>query len=302
MASKTDRVKSRWYLVLLLSSVTLLCARTTFGCSTSAWNTTHGAGLVSGQTNARFAGDCGLRLDLAGGTQGYLEDATPGTLTPAVDQYTARFYLYPGDAELDTSQINIFSVHDSSENQLMGIDLYIDNNQLTISAFAYDDNNFRFDHPGIQLNRGWRAIELQWQAADSPGADNGILSLLVDGEPDSNPVTGLDNDTHTVASARLGVVNGNNVSVSGLLDFDSFTSRRSGTAGIIEKAITGTDPVVENITFLGDTITSFSGHSITLGRRVTVDPGAVVNIESPVVTLGPGFAAQQGAQVVFSPY
>lgn len=303
MALKTDRRMKKRLSLVLTGNLMLCCMPAAFSCNTNAWdNVSQTNGILSSQANANYEGNCGLRLNLDSTTQGYIEDLSPGTLNPAVTQYTARFYLYLGDADLGSQDsVGIFAAYDDLTSQLLGIELFMSNNELMARAYAVDDSAARIDHAGVPLKRGWRALEIQWQAANPAGANNGSLSLLVDGNTDSQPVSGLDNDTQAVAAASIGALNGNTATVQGKLDFDSFTSRRYGSTGIVAKSHSGSDPLVENTTFLENSLFDFTGNSITLGRRVTVDAGAVINISASVVHLQPGFVALQGAQISINP-
>ena len=63
-------------------------------------------------------------------------------------------------------------------------------------------------------------------------------------------------------------------------------------------ACTGTTPRVENVTFpAGCNCTCTGFLSITIGTNVTVESGATVTFEAPVVTIEPGFHAESGSNV-----
>ena len=50
-------------------------------------------------------------------------------------------------------------------------------------------------------------IEMDWRAATAVGANNGGLTLWIDGTQQAN-LTGVDNDTRRIDRARLGALTG----------------------------------------------------------------------------------------------
>jgi hypothetical protein len=74
------------------------------------------------------------------------------------------------------------------------------------------------------------AIELDWRAATGVGANNGGLTLWLDGTQQANLV-GVDNDTRRIDRARLGAVSGVDTGTHGTYYFDAFESRRQTFIG-----------------------------------------------------------------------
>jgi len=66
---------------------------------------------------------------------------------------------------------------------------------------------------------------MDWIAATAAGANNGSLTLKLDGLQVGSLV-GFDNDTRVVDFARLGAVSGIDVSTRGTYYLDAFDSRR----------------------------------------------------------------------------
>jgi len=86
-------------------------------------------------------------------------------------------------------------------------------------------------------NSGWltisdapHVIEFDWQAATGAGANNGGLSLWIDGVQQAS-LGGVDNDTRRVDRVRLGAVAGLDTGTSGTYFFDAFESRRQAYIG-----------------------------------------------------------------------
>ncbi len=105
-------------------------------------------------------------------------------------------------------------------------------------------------------------------------------------------------NSHDTAPARrrfLGLLNGNTANVSGSYDLDAFTSGRSGSMGMVSKSCSGSDAHLDAATFLaGSNATCTATTHMGLGRRVTVDDGASVELDAPEVYLAPGFSVSNG--------
>ncbi|MCQ3938724.1 MAG: hypothetical protein DPW18_17010 [Chloroflexi bacterium] len=70
----------------------------------------------------------------------------------------------------------------------------------------------------------------EWQAASAPGANDGFLSLWIDGVL-AGTISNVDNDTHALDEVRLGATGGVDSSTSGSMFFDSFESQRETYIG-----------------------------------------------------------------------
>ena len=73
-------------------------------------------------------------------------------------------------------------------------------------------------------------IELDWRAATAAGANNGGLTLWIDGIQKQDLVN-IDNDTRRIDRARLGALTGMDAGTSGTYYFDAFESRRQSYIG-----------------------------------------------------------------------
>ncbi len=74
------------------------------------------------------------------------------------------------------------------------------------------------------------AVEIDWRAATLAGANNGGLTLWIDGQERAN-LTAVDNDTRRIDRARLGAVSGTDSGTRGTYYFDAFESRRATYIG-----------------------------------------------------------------------
>src|ERR671920_729943 len=88
-------------------------------------------------------------------------------------------------------------------------------------------------------------IELDWQAASAAGANNGSLTVWLDGTQRAQ-LTGVDNDTRVVDLVRLGAISGIDTGTRGTMYFDTFESRKSNyigpVAGAAQVAAAAVDP------------------------------------------------------------
>ena len=73
-------------------------------------------------------------------------------------------------------------------------------------------------------------VEVDWRASTGPGANNGGLTLWIDGVQRVD-LTGVDNDTLRVESVRLGAVSGIGTTINGSHYLDAFESRRQTYIG-----------------------------------------------------------------------
>ena len=80
------------------------------------------------------------------------------------------------------------------------------------------------------LPNAWSAIELDWRAATAAGANNGGLTLWLNGTEVAN-LTGIDNDRQKVDWVALGAVSSIDNTTRGTYYFDEFESRRSNYIG-----------------------------------------------------------------------
>ena len=73
-------------------------------------------------------------------------------------------------------------------------------------------------------------VEVDWAAATSAGANDGYLSLWLDGVLQETK-SSIDNDTLRVEQARLGATGSLEAGIAGTEYFDAFESRRETHIG-----------------------------------------------------------------------
>ena len=274
----------------VISGIFLVQQGQALACSTQAWDDSNIGSIVTADPAAVYEGNCGLRLNLDGTSTGWVKDPTPGTV-PAVTEYVARFYAYIDDAQLANGEgFTLFNAGDASANELFGLEVKGSASGPVLHLYAWD-GAVKEAAGDVSVPSGWRAIILHW----TTGAGNGAIKLSVDRTQDMQTITGLSNASQVIDSVNLGVVSGNSTGISGMIDVDAFTSRRTGPTGLmITKGCSGT-PEVKNTTFLPESITCTASTDLRFGNRVTFDPGAIVTVQAQSVTLSQGTSIPMGA-------
>jgi RHS repeat-associated protein len=82
----------------------------------------------------------------------------------------------------------------------------------------------------VALSDASHYVELDWQAASGAGANDGSLTLWLDGSQQAS-ATGVDNDTLRGDRVRLGAVRGVDSGTRGTYELDGFVSRRTNYIG-----------------------------------------------------------------------
>lgn len=196
----------------------------------------------SGQTNpgnitvvaapAGLFGTKALQFKMDTAAPPWLEDDSPAD----EKRYRARFYLNRSALSLPTDQGFLVFAGVSSSNVRM-FEVRLRNSALGQGAVDVrvrarkDDGNWTgwLEAPALDHTL---QVEIDWRAATAAGANDGHLSLWVDGNL-AGTLAAIDNDTLDVDRARLGPSIGfpSAPDVSGVLFVDAFESRRSEFIG-----------------------------------------------------------------------
>lgn len=280
--------------ILLVTVFLLLISGQPFACDVDAWSSSGGTLAVEADVAARYIDLCGLRADLTSAGNGWVVDATPGAMTPVVTEYSARFYVYLDDAIVNTDEsITVFSGEDASDNTLFGLELVNIGSGPAFRLYVIDDTGSRIDAPAdLAVAHGWRAIHLDWFSGTS---SSGSASLGMDELLDLQFIDNVYNGSHILDHVKLGVVSGNTTGTTGVVDMDSFASRRSGGNGVIKKGCSGDVVEVENTTFIPGSYVCNASSSISFGTRVVFDSGSQVEANSITSELLPGTNISNGA-------
>jgi len=194
----------------------------------SAWSGSRiDGGDLSVTSAAAIVGARGLQAVLDDNNAIYVTDDSP----QAEPRYRARFYFDPNSITMASGNAHyIFYGYTGASSVTLRLEFryYLGNYQLRAAL-----NN----DSGSWTNTAWFAIgdalhffEIDWRAATASGANNGGLTLWIDGQQRAN-LTGVDNDTRRIDRVRLGAVAGVDLRTRGTYYFDAFESRRQTYIG-----------------------------------------------------------------------
>lgn len=153
--------------------------------------------------------------------------------TPIVEtRYRARFYFDPNSivmADRDAFYLLTgYSTGTSTEVLRIEFRFYKGNYQLR-SKIRNDSSGWT-SSAWVNISDASHIIELDWKASTAVGANNGYLTLWIDGAQNSS-LTGIDNDTRRIIQIQLGAVSDIDAGTRGTFYFDAFESRRQSYIG-----------------------------------------------------------------------
>lgn len=175
--------------------------------------------------SARYSGTYGLHVALDG-SPGYVETDTP----TGEKRYRVRFYLNADGVNLNVGEeVDLLHTLDAGSGFVVRVVLTRTGSGLRVFLETAEDTGSASTGNYV-LPAGWRAIELDWQAASSAGANDGALDVWIDGAQQSG-LSNLDSDTLTTETARLGCIDSVGT-VGGTLRLDDFVSVRADYIGL----------------------------------------------------------------------
>ena len=183
-------------------------------------STTDG-GNLSVTSTAALVGTYGMQALINDNNRIFVQDNSP----TAESRYRARFMFDPHGIKMGKNDQHVlFTCLDASGVVVGQIELRYTGGYQLRAAQAPDGKAL--------VNTGWTAIsnskhsvEIDWQAASAVGANNGALTMWIDGVQKA-VLTGIDNDTRRVETVQLGAVSGIDSGTRGTYYFDAFESRR----------------------------------------------------------------------------
>jgi len=173
-------------------------------------------------------GSYGLQARIDNNNPLYVTDEHPS----AEMHYRARFYFDPNSIVMSNKdQHFIFEGYASNGDAILGIEFRYFGATYYIRAALAGDNS-RWDYTSwYAIGDAPHSIELDWWAATALNANNGGITLWIDGVQDSDYITSIDNDTCRVETVRLGPVSGIDNRTRGIYYFDAFESSKLNYIG-----------------------------------------------------------------------
>jgi PKD repeat protein len=196
-----------------------------------AWSeVVDGGGDLSASGAAALAGTHGLQIVIDDNTWMYVRDDTPAS----EPHYRARFYFDPNSITMGTTDAHYIFVGLGAGGEVFRLFMRYWNDTYRLMGLIRDDAGGWGYTSMRALTDEPHYIEIDWQAATGDGANDGYLSLWIDGVLQQTRL-GIDNDTRRVDEVRLGPSAGIDTSTRGTYYFDAFESRREtyiGMAGV----------------------------------------------------------------------
>ncbi len=194
----------------------------------TGWSSsTTGGGDLSVNTAAALGGTFGMRALINDNTSIYVVDNSPAAET----RYRARFYFDPNSITMTNGNTHyIFYGYSGTSTLVTRIEFRRNNGAYQVAAQIRNDGSTYTSTSYVTISDAPHSIEIDWRASSAAGANNGGLTLWVDGVQVGN-VTGIDNDTRRIDTVWLGAVAGIDSGTRGTYYFDSFDSRRLNYIG-----------------------------------------------------------------------
>ena len=197
----------------------------------SAWTAnSNDLGDLSVSSAAALVGSQGMQALIDDANTIYVTDDTPN----AEPRYRARFYFDPNSISMASGNAHyIFKgfMGTSTSTEALRVEFRQSAGAYQIRAALMLDNGTTWVSTNwFTISDASHFVELDWRAATGVGANNGGLTLWIDGTQQAD-LTGADNDTWRVDRARIGALTGIDVGTSGTCYFDAFESRRQTYIG-----------------------------------------------------------------------
>ena len=195
--------------------------------SFSAWTSTTNDGDLSVSGTAALVGSWGMQALINDTNTNYVTDDTPN----AEPRYRARFYFDSNSLIMGSTDAHfIFKGFMGTATDTLQVELRPGSGAYQVRAKLLNDAGTFIVTNWFTISDAPHFIELDWRASTSAGANNGGLTLWIDGVQQAD-LTGVDNDTLRVDRVRLGALSGIDAGTSGTYYFDAFESRRQTYIG-----------------------------------------------------------------------
>lgn len=176
------------------------------------------------------------RVDRGVAGDAFVEDQSPNNET----RYVARFYVKLDSMSLPASEQfqHFIGLNGSGQPQFRIVFAHnMAMNEDRVYVEARRDNGTFASTEGVNelvIPSGWHAIEVDWTAASSGGANDGSLVVCLDDDGSRmscEQLTSIDNDQGRVQTVQWGAQEVGDTT-AGSVDLDDFDSRRAGPIGL----------------------------------------------------------------------
>ncbi|MCC6454730.1 MAG: prolyl oligopeptidase family serine peptidase [Caldilineaceae bacterium] len=184
-------------------------------------------GDLAASPAAALVGSYGLNAQIDDNNPLYVDDNRPN----GERRYRARFYFDPNAmAMAQANSLEIFRGYAGTWPAVFEIQLRFYNGRYQVRAGILNDGTTWRHSVWFALSDAPHSLELDWQAATAPGANDGSLTFWLN-DVQRSQLTGIDNDTRQVDRVRWGAIGGVDSGTRGTYFFDAFESRRATYIG-----------------------------------------------------------------------
>jgi hypothetical protein len=146
-------------------------------------------------------------------------------------RYRARFRFDPNSIAMTNNNTHdLFLGYRGTSTAAVRVQFRRSSGAYQLRTSLRDDGSSWKTTSWFTISDAPHSIEIYWRAATGSGANNGGLTLWIDGIQRAN-LTGVDNDTRRIDRVRLGAVIGIDTGTRGAYYFDAFVSRRQTYIG-----------------------------------------------------------------------
>ena len=193
----------------------------------SAWSSSvTDAGDLSVTSAAAIVGTKGLQAVIDSNGAIYVKDLTPASES----RYRARFYFDLNSMPMISGNTQHIFVGRSGTVDVLRIQFRYSSGKYQVRAQIRTDGTGYVNTTWKDISDAAHFIEIDWKASSAAGANDGTISLWVDGVLKQTKLA-IDNDTRRVDEVRLGATGGIDTGTRGTYYFDQFESRRTTYIG-----------------------------------------------------------------------
>jgi RHS repeat-associated protein len=194
----------------------------------AAWSyNVNDGGDLAASTSAAILGTYGMRALLDDNVAIYVRDYSPWDET----HYRARFYFDPNSVPMANGDWHSIFRGFGHADTYFRLLFRFAAGDYQVRAEVSTDLWSWFNTAWFTLTDGPHALEIDWKAATAAGANNGLLTLWVDGTQQATFTT-IDNDTHLIQAVDLGPYAGVSTGTRGTTYTDGFVSHRATSIGL----------------------------------------------------------------------
>jgi len=176
---------------------------------------------------AALVGSLGMQAVIDDNNTIYVTDNLPA----AEPRYRARFYFDPNSIVMASGDAHfIFNGFMGTSTAILRVEFRNFSGVYQVRGRLINDGTSWTNSSWFTISDATHYIEVDWRAATAVGANNGGLTLWIDGAQQAN-LTTVDNDTRRIDSVRLGAITGVDTGTLGTYFFDAFESRRQTFIG-----------------------------------------------------------------------